>query len=260
MKLSVGIITYNEERNLPGTLGAVKDIADEIIIVDSHSTDNTVKIAERYGAKIYIEDWKGFGAQKNSAIDKCHGEWILLIDADEEVSTELKARISSIVDGAEDCDVYSINRCAVCFGKEQKYGGWSNQYAVRLWRNGCVRVSDNLVHEDFITDKEVKKVSEKIFHHTYLTMHDYFERFNKYTTLGAQRYYREGKRPSVTKIILSPLFKFIRMYVFRLGFLDGVEGLAIASTSAMYCMVKYFKLREMHLNNAYNLETNTSGL
>ena len=251
IKLSVGIITYNEERNLPRTLEAVKEIADEIIIVDSNSTDKTVEIAKSYGANVYDEKWKGFGLQKNSVIEKCSGEWILLIDADEEVSKELAEKIKEIINTWEDPKVYNINRCSVCFGKELKYGGWSNQYATRLWKRGTVKVSDSLVHEEFLTDLPKEKIVEKIYHYSYLTMHDYFERFNRYTTLGAQEYFKREKKVNNFQIIFNPIFKFIRMYIIRLGFLDGIEGFAIASTSAMYSMIKYFKLREMYKNDAY---------
>lgn len=254
MKLSVGIITYNEERNLPKTLEAIKNIADEIIIVDSHSKDNTVEVAKSYGAKVYSEDWKGFGPQKNSVLDKCRGEWILLIDADEEISKELEEQIKEVIKGKNEFDVYDINRCSVCFGKELKYGGWSNQYATRLWKSKKVRVSDSLVHEEYLFEGDKGKIKEKIYHYSYLTMEDYFNRFNKYTSLGAREYYKRRKKVNNFQIVLNPIFKFIRMYIIRLGFLDGIEGLTIASTSAMYSMVKYFKLREMYKNGAYKEE------
>ena len=179
MKLSVAIITFNEERILGKTLEAVKGIADEIIILDSHSTDKTVEIAESFGAKVFIEDWKGFGPQKNSLLGKCKGEWILLIDADEVVSPELSAKIQKTISGNNKYSVYKINRCCICFGKELKHGGWSNQYAVRLWKNGLVKIDDKLVHEGFITNESIGKIKEKIFHYTYLTLHDYFIVFNK---------------------------------------------------------------------------------
>lgn len=253
MKLSVGIITFNEDRIIGKTLEAIKEIADEIIIVDSYSQDKTVEIAKSYEAKIYSEEWKGFGPQKNSVIDKCSGEWILLIDADEVVSPELSAKIKTIIDGNNEYSIYKINRCCVCFGKELKHGGWSNQYAVRLWKNGAVRIDDKLVHEGFVTNNKIGKIKEKIYHYTYLTLHDYFIIFNKYTTLAAKEYFRRDKKASILKIIFNPLFTFIKMYMLRLGFLDGVEGLMIASSSALYTMVKYFKLREMYKNNSsYN--------
>ena len=251
MKLSVGIITFNEEKILPVTLKAASKVADEIVIVDSNSSDGTVEIARNFGAKVYDEEWKGFGPQKNSVIEKCSGEWILLIDADEELSEDLINKINKIKNGTYDYQVYQINRCSVCFGKELKHGGWSNQYATRLWKKGSVKVSDNLVHEDYITDCEIGKIKEKINHYSYITMKDYFDRFNRYTTLGAEEYYKRGKKSGILKIILNPMYKFFRMYFLRLGFLDGIEGFVIACTSSMYSMVKYFKLREIYRNGSY---------
>ena len=249
MKLSVGLIVNNEERILGKTLEAIKEIADEIIVIDSGSTDSTVEIAKSYGAKVYIEEWKGFGPQKNSVIEKCAGEWILLIDADEVVSPELSGNIKEIISGKNTHDVYDINRCSVCFGKELKYGGWSNQYATRLWKNGIVKINDNLVHEEFICDSPKGKLKEKIYHYTYLTLSDYITRFDRYTTLGAEEYLKRGKKASLFNIVINPFLKFIRMYIFRLGFLDGVEGLLIAIFSGMYTMTKYFKLRELTLSS-----------
>ena len=244
MKLSVGLIVNNEERILGKTLDAIKDLADEIIIIDSGSTDSTIEIAKSKGAKVFLEEWKGFGPQKNSVIEKCSGEWILLIDADEVVSPELKEKIKEIIEKNEN-KVYEINRCSVCFGKELKYGGWSNQYATRLWKKGSVKVSDNLVHEEFLTELPKEKIKEKIYHYTYLTLSDYIARFDRYTTLGAEEYLKRGKKASFFNIVINPFFKFIRMYILRLGFLDGLEGLIIAIFSGMYTMTKYFKLREL---------------
>ncbi|MGL5950216.1 MAG: glycosyltransferase family 2 protein [Cetobacterium sp.] len=251
MGLSVGIITFNEERIIGKTLSAVKEIADEIIIVDSFSSDRTVEIAKSFGAVVFQESWKGFGPQKNSAIEKCKENWILLIDADEVISPELAHKIKEISSQQESRAVYEINRCSVCFGKELKHGGWSNQYATRLWRKGDVTVNNNLVHENYITEKPLEKIREKIYHYSYLTMEDYFNKFNKYTTLGALEYYNRGRKPGIFQLTLNPLFKFIRMYILRFGFLDGIEGFAIASASGMYSMVKYFKLREIYRNGVY---------
>ncbi len=251
MRLSVGIITLNEEKNLDKTLQSVQDIADEIVIVDSGSTDKTFEIAKRYHSKFIYNKWEGFGNQKNFAITNCAGDWILLIDADEVLSKELVIRIKRIKENENEKKVFSINRCSVCFGKTLKHGGWSNQYAVRLWKKGSVNINNNLVHEAFLTKEDVHKISEKIYHYTYHTLEDYFVRFNKYTTLGAQEYFMRGKKTSSFKIIFNPTYKFVKMYFIRLGFLDGIEGFTIACTSAMYSMVKYFKLREMYKNNVY---------
>ena len=246
MKLSVGIITFNEEKILGKTLESVKKIADEIIVVDSNSTDKTVEIAESFGAKVYNEAWKGFGPQKNSVIDKCLGEWILLIDADEELSPSLVEKISETINGKNEFEVYRINRSSVCFGKRIKYGGWSNQYATRLWKKDCVKINDNLVHEEFLSEKPIGKIKEHINHHSYLSLSDYLTRFNRYTTLGAEEYYKKGKKTNIFGIAINPIFKFLRMYIVRLGFLDGVEGLLLAILSSNYTMVKYYKLLELY--------------
>lgn len=246
MKLSVGIITFNEEKILETTLNSVKKIADEIVILDSDSSDRTVEIAEKFGAKVYSEEWKGFGPQKNSVIEKCQSEWILLIDADEELSESLVERIKEIINGKNKFEVYKINRSSICFGKRIKFGGWSNQYATRLWKKGSVKINDNLVHEEFLTEKEVGMIKEHINHHSYLSLSDYLTRFNRYTTLGAEEYYKKNKKTGIFGIAINPIFKFIRMYIFRLGFLDGLEGLLLAVLSSNYTMVKYYKLLELN--------------
>jgi len=222
VRLSVGIITYNEEKILETTLRSIENIADEIIIVDSYSNDRTVEIANMHGAIVFSEEWKGFGPQKNSVLEKCSGEWVLLIDADEEISEVLKNKIINIINNKNSYDVYKINRSSICFGKRIKYGGWSNQYAVRLWKRKSVIINNNLVHEEFITEKEIGKITEQINHHTYLTLKDYLERFNRYTSLGAKEYYKRGKKANFFGIVINPIFKFIRMYFFRLSFLDWV--------------------------------------
>lgn len=250
MKLSVGIITFNEEKILGKTLESVKKIADEIIIVDSNSTDKTVEIAESFGAKVHNEEWRGFGPQKNSVIDKCQGEWILLIDADEELSPSLVEKILEIINGKNEFDVYKINRSSICFGKRIKYGGWSNQYATRLWKKDSVKINNNLVHEDFLTEKSIGKIQEHINHHSYLSLSDYLTRFNRYTSLGAEEYYKKGKKTNIFGIIINPIFKFLRMYIIRLGFLDGVEGFLLAILSSNYTMVKYYKLLELYRKDA----------
>jgi len=246
LRLSVAMITYNEEKKLGKTLESVKALADEIIIVDSHSSDKTVEIAKKYGAKVYDEDWKGFGAQKNSALDKCQGDWVLMIDADEVVSEKLAEKIQQIVSGTRDNIVYKINRNSVCFGKEIRHGGWSKQYAIRLVRRDSGRWNENKVHEQFIHKQKEKKIKEKILHYSYLDLEEYLAKFNKYTSLSALQNYKNRKNANVLNIIFSPGFKFIKMYIIKLGFLDGIEGFLLASLSATYNMAKYYKLRQMY--------------
>ncbi|MEH1740142.1 glycosyltransferase family 2 protein [Fusobacterium varium] len=256
MKLSAAIMTFNEERNLERTLKALADICDEIVIVDSGSTDKTKEIAEKYEARFIYQPWLGYGKQRNAAIDNCSGKWILAVDADEELSPELKQKITEIINGNEDKKVYEINRLSVCFGKKIKHGGWGTSYAVRLFLKTAGRFNDNTVHESFVTQEKIFKIKENIYHHSYLTLEDYFSKFNRYTTEGALEYYKKGKKASIGQVVFNPMYKFIRMYIIRLGFLDGIEGFLLASTSSMYSMVKYFKLREIYKNGSYRSKKN----
>nr|WP_321450060.1 glycosyltransferase family 2 protein [uncultured Carboxylicivirga sp.] len=242
MKLSVGIITYNEDNKIAATIEAVKNIADEIIIVDSHSSDKTVSISEKLGAKVYTENWKGYGAQKNSVLDKCQGEWILLLDADEVVSNELSVEITKLISHSS-YDVYKIKRSAVCFNKKIKHGGFGDDYVIRLWKNGKVHLGEETVHEKYLTNSEVGTIKSTLWHHTYLTLEEYFTKFNKYTTLVANERLKKGKKPSIIKLYINPIFKFIKIYFIKLGFLDGFEGFLLAALASFYTFIKYSKLR-----------------
>lgn len=250
MKLSVAIITMNEEKILETTLNSIKDIADEIIIVDSGSTDRTEEIAKKYNAKFIYKKWSGYGPQRNYAIENCKNQWVLNIDADEEVSPALAKEIIHVInDPNEKREVFFIKTLSVCFGKKIHFGGWGAVLKLRLLKQGTGHFNANNVHEEFITNKEIFILKYKIFHHSYLTLSDYFVRFNRYTSEGALDYFNRGKKISTFKICVVPFLKFIRMYFFRLGFLDGLEGFLLACTSSMYTMVKYYKLRELHKNN-----------
>lgn len=252
MTLTVSIITLNEEKNLARTLESVKKFADEIVIVDSGSTDKTEEIAKNFNAKFYFQKWLGYGPQRNKAIELASSEWVLNIDADEEISEELAKKIADIKDDKNDkIDVFKINFMSVCFGKKIKHGGWSNSYRIRLFKKNSGRFNENNVHEEFITNSHIGKINEYILHHSYSDLEDYFTKFNKYTTLGAIEYYKKNKKASLVSIVLNPIYKFIRMYFFRLGFLDGLEGFILAITSSLYTMVKYYKLKEIYRNNAY---------
>ncbi len=252
MTLSVAIITLNEEKNLGRTLESVKNFADEIIIVDSGSTDKTKEIAKKYGAKFFYQKWLGFGPQRNKAIDLSTSDWILNIDADEEISKELAKKILEIKNQKKtSADVYKINFMSVCFEKKIKYGGWSNIYRIRLFKKSSGRFDNKNVHEEFQTNLKVLKIHEYIYHHSYLNLQHYFEKFNYYTTLGAIEYYQRKVKANVISIIFNPIYRFINLYIFRLGFLDGIEGLLLATTNSLYTMVKYYKLREIYNNKSY---------
>jgi glycosyltransferase involved in cell wall biosynthesis len=251
MNLSVGLITHNEEKELPRTLNAVKELADEIIIVDDGSTDRTVEIAHAFRAKVYTEDWKGFGMQKNSVIDKCKGKWILLIDADEELTPQLVRAIQEIVTTERPrYEVYKIRFISFCFGKKIKHGGWSGFYRVRLFLNGAGKYDDRQVHETFVTTKKVGAIKSAINHYTYTSLEEYLNKVNAYSSQSAFQYLKTGKKKSVAGSYFASLFHFMEMYLLKLGFLDGHEGYLLAKMSALYVLMKYVKLRELTTGQA----------
>ena len=249
--LSVAIITYNEELRLGRTLEAIKDIADEIIIIDSFSTDKTVEIAESYKAKVYQIPWPGYGKQKNNAIEKCTKEWILLIDADEVITPPLAKEILETIK-KNALNVYKIPQTSVCFGKRIHFGGWSAVSGIKLFKKNSGSFSLEAVHEEFLTDEKVGLLKNRFDHYTYKDYSDYLTKFNRYTSEGAEAALKKNKSSGFFNIVLNPIFKFIRMYIFRLGFLDGLEGLSLAVLSALYTSVKYLKLRELRRQNKAN--------
>ena len=248
MKLSVGIITFNEENRIGKTIDAIKGIADEIIVVDSESRDRTVEIAKFKGAKVFVEKWKGYGPQKNSVLEKCCGEWILLLDADEVVSPELKEKIKMIINSSNpSSEVYKIKLRNIAFGRKIKFGGWDD-YVIRLWKNGKVKISNREVHEKYQTKEKIEKINELIIHYTYDSIEEFLEKLNRYTSQSAKEYIKNKKNPSFIKIYSKMLFRFVKMYILQLGFLDGYEGYLLAKYSSIYTMTKYTKLREAYYN------------
>jgi glycosyltransferase involved in cell wall biosynthesis len=274
--LSVVVITHNEEATIGRTLGSVEGLVraldGEIIVVDSGSTDRTVEITRSFGAKVFIEEWKGFAAQKNSAIAKASGDWVLSLDADEEVSAELSAEISRVVSdtGAssrEWCktpepplslpddairnvrdrvpDAFYLPRKNFFLGRWIRHGGYWPERKLRLFRRGTARFQDRLVHEDAQTAGATCSLGGALIHHSYPTLSDYIEHMNRYSSLGAQMVLQ--RRPhgfSLVNIVLRPLATFIYNYVFRLGFLDGREGLLLHLYHAVYVSWKYAKAWE----------------
>jgi glycosyltransferase involved in cell wall biosynthesis len=248
MLLSICIITLNEEANLARTLESVKALADEIIVVDSGSTDSTVTIAQSYGAKVFVEPWKGFAAQKNSALAKAAGEWILSLDADEEVSPELAAGIKSVLKSGKipaEFDAYTMNRRNMYLGRWIKHSGYYPDPKMRLVKRELAEFELRAVHEDMKKLPRTGHLTGDLVHHAYPTLESFIEHANRYSSLGAGMVVAERKVGfSFLNIVLRPLVRFIYMYFFRLGFLDGREGLLVLMTHASYVSWKYAKAWE----------------
>ena len=276
MNLSVVIITFDEEANIGRALASVQPlVADgkgEIIVVDAGSTDHTVEIAKSFGAKVFVEKWKGFAAQKNSAIDKASGNWILSLDADEELDLQLQQalhellrtldRLSALGKGAgnhsltvtdaptdigTDFDGLSIPRKNEFLGRWIRHGGFWPDPKLRLFRRGRGSFESRAVHEDVHVEGFTRRIQYgALLHHSYPTLSDYIEHMNRYSSLGAEMIVAEGKvRFSVINIVLRPLATFLYNYFFRLGFLDGWEGLLLHLYHAVYVSWKYAKAWEL---------------
>ena len=273
--LSVVLITYNEEANLSRTLDSVQSLVrdgqGEIIVVDSGSTDRTVEIAKSFAAKVFVEAWKGYAAQKNSAIEKAAGDWILSLDADEEVSPELAREILQMlshppqvqnltrrqVDGT--LAPISINgawmpRKNHFLGRWIRHGGFWPDRKLRLCRRGTGTFRDASVHETMEVEEyrgggvtvESTKLRGPLLHHSYPTLSDYIDHMNRYSSLGAEMVVAEGRTGfSVINIVIRPWFTFLYNYFLRLGFLDGREGLLLHLYHAVYVSWKYAKAWEI---------------
>jgi len=246
--LSVVIITLNEAVNLPRTLAGVSGLG-EVVVLDSGSTDGTVEIAERAGARIFSDQWKGFGAQKNSAIAKATGDWILSLDADEEVSAVLAQEIAALLAGEPEFAAYRIPRLNHFLGRPLRHGGYWPDPKLRLFRRGAASFEERPVHETMRCDGPVGMLKGHLIHHCYPTIEDYVEHMNRYSTVGAQALVVAGKaRPGwvwlLWNAVLNPVATFVYNYIFRLGFLDGRAGLLQHLNHSVYVHWKYAKAGE----------------
>jgi glycosyltransferase involved in cell wall biosynthesis len=249
--LSVAIITKNEEFNLQRTLASVR-FADEIVVVDTDSTDRTVEIAESFGAKVFNRPWPGFAAQKNFAIQQCTGDWILSLDADEELSPELRTQLQFLLPTHPPTDAFFINRRNLFLGRWIKHGGYYPDPKLRLFRRSAANFTlapqfeDRPVHETVVFDGESATLDYDIVHHAYTTLEDYLEHMDRYSTLGAELLIAQGRTSRSIpafywNIFFIPALTFLWNYGFRLGFLDGREGLMLHLYHSAYVSWKYAK-------------------
>src|SRR5437660_1056704 len=249
MRLSVVIITRNEESNIGRTLASVT-WADERIVVDSGSTDRTLEIAREQGAKVFQEPWKGYAQQKNSAIAKASGDWVLSIDADEEVSSELGESIRQVIgNGTPSIAGYFITRRNLFLGRWIRHGGFHPDRKLRLFRRGKGGFVERVVHETLRVDGATAELTGDLIHHAYPTLTGYLETMNRYSSLGAEVAVQKGQvsqsLPSfLWNIRVRPTVNFIWNYVFRAGFLDGREGFLLHLYHHGYVSWKYAKAWE----------------
>ena len=243
--LSVAIITFNEEKNIGRTINSVRDIADEIIVVDSHSTDRTRDIAMSLGARVFEEDWKGFIKQKNSALSKCKGEWILCLDADEEVSGQLKNSILKAIKRPS-ADGYMINRKLFFCGKLMRFT-FQPEWRLRLVRRSAKpEWIGGEPHDVLEISGKVKKLKGDLIHHSYTGITDLIEKTIIYSRASAETYMKLGKKAGLHNLLLNPAWIFLRDYILKLGVLDGSRGLILCGSRAIGTFLKYALLWKLH--------------
>ncbi len=241
--LSVVIITKNEAGHIGRCLESVA-WADEIVVLDSGSEDDTVAICRQYTDKVYQTDWPGFGLQKQRAVDKATGGWILSIDADEVVTAELKAEIEIALQ-QDRYKGYEIPRLSSYCGRQIRHGGWWPDYVLRLFRRDCGRFTDSVVHESIIVQGTVGRLQSPLLHDAFINLDEVLHKVNSYSTLGAEMLYQRGVRSSLSKAILKGLWTFIRTYWLKAAILDGRQGLMLSISNAEGAYYKYLKLLEL---------------
>ena len=250
-KISATIITLNEEDKIRQCLESLRDVADEIIVVDSLSTDNTKLICEEFGVKFIEQKWLGYSEQKNLANNIASHDWILSIDADEVLSEKLKKSILKIKDSDTDTDViFSFNRLNNYCGKWIHHSGFYPDKKIRIW-NRKIGKWEGIVHEVIKFSTKVKEVHLKgdLLHYSYAKPEDFEKQVFKFAELRAQHYFDKGKKYASLLKIISPIYFFIQHYFFRLGFLDGKEGFVMCKVAAKATRHKYETLEQLTINN-----------
>ncbi len=244
--ISVVLITFNEENKIKKTIEAVSSLTDDIIVIDSFSTDNTKAICESLGVTFIQKAWSGYGSQKNTGHAYAKHDWILSIDADEVVSAELLQELKNLKFNSEK-QVFNIPFKTYFCNTLIRYGGWNPQFHIRLFNKKYTEWDTLAVHETLklSADTDIVTLTGTIHHYSYDSLEDYTSKSEKYTDLFAQRLKERGKKSTWVKIYLSPLFTFIKEYFFKLGFLDGAMGFKIACLNYNYTKSKYSKLKKI---------------
>ncbi len=243
-KLSVIITTRNEEQHIEAVLQSVS-FADEIIVVDSFSTDKTPELAKKYTDKVWQHKYKNAADQKNWAIPQASNEWILILDADERVRPELQQEIQNFLSKPSDHAAFWIYRSNYFMGKLIRFSGWQNDAVIRLFRKSQCRYEEKNVHEEIITQGKVGKLKHKLLHYTYKNFEDYYQKMNKYATYGAKDRLQKIKHVGLYHLCIKPGFRFFKHYILKAGFLDGVHGFVISVLSAYSVFLRNLKLWRM---------------
>jgi glycosyltransferase involved in cell wall biosynthesis len=242
-RLSVVVITLNEEERIRECLASVA-WADEIVVVDAGSEDKTVAIAREFTDHVVIRSWDGYAAQKNFAIDRARGEWILSLDADEQVDAPLRAEIEATVAAPNASDGYRLARRNIMWGRWIRHGRLYPDRQLRLFRRARGRFADRAVHESVTVEGRIGELAAPLLHHSYRDTSDFLRRADRYSTLAAEEWVRDGTPFRATQLVTGPLGRFLSMYVLHRGFLDGWRGFLLAGLYAYYVFIRSAKIWE----------------
>ncbi len=241
MKISAAIITHNAvEAGLERCLTSLAGL-DEVVVLDQHSTDGTVALCERFGAQVVHDEWQGFGRTKAAAVARTANRWVLSIDADEELSPELRAAIFALGDEPS-CAAYAVNRISRFLGRWIRHAGWYPEHVVRLFDKERARFNTRPVHESVEVQGPTGRLPGLLRHYTYDTMEQYVDRLNRYTTLAAEEAREQGRRASLPAAVTRAHLTFLRMWLVQSGWRDGWHGLVLCLCSGFYVLVKYVKI------------------
>ncbi len=241
--ISVVIITKNESEHIVSCLESVK-WADEIIVLDSGSEDDTVDKCFQYTDKVFQTDWPGFGIQKQRAVEKAKGDWVLSIDADEVITQALKHEIEQAVKRS-DFNGFKIPRLSSFCGTQIHHSGWWPDYTIRLFRRNSGRFSEDRVHEKVMVEGKVGFLKKPLLHDTYTNLEEMLEKLNSYSSLSAVMMYEQGRQSSLGTAIMRAFWSFFRTYILKAGFMDRHHGFMLAVTNAETTYYKYIKLLEL---------------
>jgi len=238
------VIALDEGKNIAACLESLR-WADEIVVVDSGSADGTQEIARRYTDKVFEVPWKGFGPQKQAAVELAGNDVVFNVDCDERVTAELAEEIGAVLSGPEMAAAYTVPRRTFLGGKEIHHCGWYPDRTTRLFDRTRARFSQDLVHERVEVPGETAPLKGHLLHYSFSGIGEMIPKINRYSDLSARQMFERGRRCGIADLLLRPPFAFLRTYVLRLGFLDGIEGLVISATTGWLTFAKYVKLREL---------------
>ncbi|MBI3209818.1 MAG: glycosyltransferase family 2 protein [Candidatus Solibacter usitatus] len=244
MRISATIITHDEEQNIARAIESLR-CCDEIVVVDSGSGDRTVEIAQKLGARVVETHWRGYAAQKNFAVEQAAHDWILSIDADEALSEALEGDIWLLKKHGPRFDAYTMPRMAQYLGKWILHSGWYPDRKVRLYHRSKAKWEGEFVHESVHVTGTVGHIDSNLLHYTCQSLSEHLRTMDRYTTLAAEELVARKRKVGWRNLVLDPVWTFVRTYFLQRGFLDGVEGMAIAWMAALYVFLKYAKTRNM---------------